>query len=444
VPLDARLRRETLSLVLAAFPACQEPTTDASSATSSTGSTPTTSSSTSSAASADASGGETGGDSLCATGSEKQWCFEVVRGTHSGQPVDYDRDGLSDLISFGSAAGELSGKHALGNPVGSFETIWELEFDFTWTTILGLVDDGDVRRMLVSSGSGSDPNGPIFSYEISGLQAPVLVDEYADPRDWPLGRLVVAHIDDDNVLDFVAIAEAQPYLRVWLGDGAGGFSPQPEIMVVDAVYNFFAGADAADMDGDGATDLVFDDASLGGPTVYFGDGSGQFPEHTVIDVESGGNIHARDIDGDGRSDVLFATASGFVAAFSEGRSFRSVVFQLGETPFLEPEVFRFVPVDLDLDGSVEVFGYHKDLIDGDLGNGTYETRIHVFSGANANGFADESTLILDASCLVPGGTYPSDVLELDGDGHPDLLVQQHQECPGLDDVRITLGLMYRP
>lgn len=158
-----------------------------------------------------------------------------------------------------------------------------------------------------------------------------------------------------------------------------------------------------------------------------------------------GNVYARDVEGDGRADVMFESGSGYVVAFSEGRTFHSVARQLGVAPYYDNgEGFSFVPIDLDGNGSIELFGYHDDIIEDNVTGATFETRLYVMSGATGDGFTEEGSVVLEEECSVHAseGFTPRGPMELDGDGHPDILVEWAQSCP--EDFDTTLGVMFRP
>lgn len=102
-----------------------------------------------------------------------------------------------------------------------------------------------------------------------------------------------------------------PYVQVYLADGQGGFAapvrhPTPEPMSEQDT------PDLVDIDGDGATDMVFASPS-GKVWVAFGDGAGGFVASDALSLLPKANGIAPavvDIDGDSRPDILAGRDTG--------------------------------------------------------------------------------------------------------------------------------------
>lgn len=112
-------------------------------------------------------------------------------------------------------------------------------------------------------------------------------------------------VDADGHLDLVLVGDD---VRLFKGDGAGGFAPIPA-----PVHSWLPPACAArtsDLDGDGIADLI-----LSGPTIFFGKGGGTFASAQIVSIphvampSCMGQFGLGDFDGDGHTDIA-TTACG--------------------------------------------------------------------------------------------------------------------------------------
>src|SRR5262245_6890362 len=116
-------------------------------------------------------------------------------------------------------------------------------------------------------------------------------------------------LDGDGNLDLVFLYSGAEAPAIHKGNGAGGFTPQPEI-----VAGFFWDDSAiGDFNGDGRPDLFAVDAegSQENLLVYLNDGTGRFG--APVSTPSGEEVShvrgaiAEDFDGDGKTDVVIRT-----------------------------------------------------------------------------------------------------------------------------------------
>jgi hypothetical protein len=158
--------------------------------------------------------------------------------------------------------------------------------------------DGDRRLDVVAPLIGASAIGVLLGDGAGGFRrAPG--SPHATALDRPYG-IVLADLDGDGALDVIAAHDDSDRVSVLLGDGRGGLRPAPGSPVALGVRIWRPVA--VEVDGDGAPDLV--GAGSGSLVVARGDGRGGLrrPERAA---EVGGWVAiAADIDGDGRPDVI--------------------------------------------------------------------------------------------------------------------------------------------
>ncbi len=217
--------------------------------------------------------------------------------------ADFDEDGALDLF----AVLERDGYLIRGVPTprygGPQRDLGPVELDRLFPADLDGDGDLDVLVLSGTTDVGSYLNegdafvfGPHRLYafgsggfgDVTGSGRPDLVVERRDQGNQALPEIRVFTL---NVND--ALVDA--------GELDVGFRPD--------------GVGVADVDEDGAADLITRDVDTGEGVVLFGDGAGAFPQAVRIPGSPGGLVTAHDVDGDGRLDLVLAGAREWGVAF---------------------------------------------------------------------------------------------------------------------------------
>jgi FG-GAP-like repeat len=139
----------------------------------------------------------------------------------------------------------------------------------------------------------------------------VPVSERPMNLEYEPGAIALADINNDGILDLcIASRDAQQeYLRIFRGDGKGGFSLSSgsPFIVNTATKGYKPSINIVDIDEDGMKDLMVANGRRNTIEILFGDGRGGVSRRTTTRLESGRDRYSLalgDVDRDGHLDLI--------------------------------------------------------------------------------------------------------------------------------------------
>ena len=288
-----------------------------------------------------------------------------------------------------------------------------------FTTSLATADfDGDGHADIVTG------NG--MSYDLSVLLGDG-AGGYAEPVSYPLPDFSIGHVvvavgdaNGDGHADIAAAGFNETRIALFSGDGSGAFgTPALHLIGNGEAPRAIA---LADVNGDGAPDLVTANGNSANISVLAGDGTGAFD--AALNFATGAypvSLAVADIDGDGDADIVTANAANRDLSIlrGDGSGQFAAPQSLSVGPNAEP--FALAVADATGDG-------HPDLVTANAGlDGTefpppeLPGSVSLLVGDGAGGFAAAIQLAVGPG---EGRAHAIAVGDITGDGHPDIVVSR--------------------
>lgn len=309
----------------------------------------------------------------------------------------------------GSKTGTLvdSGQQ-FGSSEASCAAAGDMDGDGDLDVVLGSL--GGVIRILLNDGSGR-----FYDADIA------LVNGEGNNN----GAIAVADFNGDGHVDIVAAnnyrgAGGDEMDRIWLNDGAGGFTLDPDFLDDE---NGSAIA-VADLNGDTYIDIIIGNGNTdfgqpGANSIWLNDGLGNFTESNVIGLGNTKSVVVADLAGDNSPDIFVGNTGGepnriFIGDGSGGFTDSGQAIGSSRTN---------VAVAYDFDGvnGIDVF----------CGNFNEDSKLWINNGTG--------TLSDSGQSFGSSSTKSAGAVDADGDGILDLFIGNGVNIPETDHVRMSDG-----
>jgi len=334
--------------------------------------------------------------------------YTAGAGSRAIAAADFDHDGRLDLASaneFDSSVSVLRNTTSLVQAAFSFTMVLPLGPSFEGTspsTTVVLDVDRNGKPDVLTSGGG----GVVIRYDGTSRSATLPVSSSFE--DFTAGDF-----NRDGNLDVATVSYWNNEVRVFLGDGRGGFrplAPQP------VAYGIFISA--ADLNRDGSDDLVVETAGSSGFQILYSRGDGTFaPDTNARPVPGAYKFKVADVNRDGWPDIVVALFNppGVTVIYGDPSG-------TWGTSQVYPVSTHVIPVD--------VGDFNEDGLP-DIVAGT-DSGLSVLFGRRGGGFAPAEDL--------PAGpyTFALYVGDINGDGHLDVLQPATDIMFGDGDGTFTL------
>jgi hypothetical protein len=215
-------------------------------------------------------------------------------------------------------------------------------------------------------------------------------------------------VDGDGDADVLGAVLTDNDMTWWENNGSGGgWTPHP----IDTNFSGAHTIQASDIDGDGDLDAL--GAALNGDTVAWwentaGDGTSWTQYDVDTNFDGAHSVEAADIDGDGDTDILGAARDGSEIAWWENGTIHRYALFDNERPVDNAfnSAFGVETADLDMDGDMDI-----------LGVGAGSSQVAWWRNTAGDGSA-WSKVTIDG---VFGGARAVNSADVDGDGDLDVL-----------------------
>ena len=306
---------------------------------------------------------------------------------------------------------------ALGGSVTATSTVGIVGGPAVYTvTVSGIAGAGTLGLDLVDNGSITDLVGNSLAASAASFASQSNYTVGTAPYD-----IVAEDLRSNGTQDLVVINAGTDTVGVLLGNGNGTFQAQQTYAVgIDPV-----GLTVADVNGDGIPDIIVANYTSGSPgsvSVLLGNGNGTFQAQQTFATGHGpDSVVAADLNGDGKTDIIVANFADNTLGVLLGNGDGTFQPQQTITVGMAPSAVTVADVNADGIPDLVVANENDDDVGVLLGNGngTFVPQVTYSSGSsftNAVAVADVNGDGKPDLLLSNAGTHSEGVLLGNGDG----------------------------
>jgi len=250
--------------------------------------------------------------------------------------------------------------------------------------------NGTQYTVTVSTGTGDGSIALRFTgpgvRDVAGNALPG--GTFSSPAVYSVGAgptaIAIADVNSDGNLDILTSNVNNNNISILLGDGSGGFGFRTDLFAGPIPV----GLHVTDVSGDGLADRVYVNRDSGSLTVRFGNGDGTFQQAAAYAVGNSSNSNAvsvADLNGDGAADLMVAgsSANGVSVLLNNGNG----TFQ-PRTDYATGSVpLDVAHADVNGDGAADIVVANQGADSASVllgnGDGTFQSRVDYSVGAGS-------------------------------------------------------------
>jgi len=330
---------------------------------------------------------------------------EEITTSANASLLDVDGDEDLDLFLAKGRHWQVSNRMLLNDGQGSFHLLeqnWPA--DKTYSAVIADFNQ-DGKPDLATSNDRPDENKIL----LNDGQGNFRIDGTWGQTAWPTRNACAADLNGDGALDLVAANRKRPSY-IGFNDGKGSFSAEQTLeLPIDSATTIVPG----DFDNDGLIDLILPNRDGGQSVICWNDSSHSFRRKTSIGPATANYRTgcAGDLNGDGWLDFVAGDQQNGVVIFLNEKGTLRELRQIRRKN-LRP--YSVAVADMNLDDTMDlVVGYASSTAEKSLAMG----RVFLFSDAVSNLRADVIEIPFAKS---KGAIYGIAVGDVDSDGFPDI------------------------